>query len=135
MCVYSSFTELRFWTMYQIWHFLNMQINLGLLLFSLVGFLLPGYLFYHRRQLIKEKAARDSLSLRQSAPESVSLNQTNDSPYKTNGNVWAGKHLFLWCLWTVLWQLLFHCTSETELLGVLFSHCRDLTNIKQCYTN
>ncbi|XP_048052821.1 solute carrier family 43 member 1b isoform X1 [Megalobrama amblycephala] len=61
-------------------------INLGLLLFSLVGFLLPGYLFYHRRQLIKEKAARDSLSMRQSAQESVSLNQTNDSSYKTNGN-------------------------------------------------
>ncbi|XP_056096458.1 solute carrier family 43 member 1b isoform X2 [Rhinichthys klamathensis goyatoka] len=60
-------------------------INLGLLLFSLVGFLLPGYLFYHRRQLIKEKAARDSLSL---AQESVSLNQTTESSkYQTNGNV------------------------------------------------
>lgn len=59
-------------------------INLGLLLFSLVGFLLPGYLFYHRRQLMKEKAARDSLS----AQETVSLNQTNDSSkYQTNGNV------------------------------------------------
>uniref|UniRef100_A0A667XKR5 Solute carrier family 43 member 1a n=1 Tax=Myripristis murdjan TaxID=586833 RepID=A0A667XKR5_9TELE len=34
-------------------------INLGLLIFSLAGFLLPGYLFYHRRQLMKEKEARD----------------------------------------------------------------------------
>ncbi|KAM6924087.1 solute carrier family 43 member 1a [Xenentodon cancila] len=30
-------------------------INLSLLIFSLMGFLLPGYLFYHRRQLLKEK--------------------------------------------------------------------------------
>lgn len=63
-------------------------INLGLLVFSLVGFLLPGYLFYHRRQIIKEKAALDSLSMSQSAQESNSLNQTNDSAkYQTNGNV------------------------------------------------
>uniref|UniRef100_A0A8C1TI75 Solute carrier family 43 member 1b n=1 Tax=Cyprinus carpio TaxID=7962 RepID=A0A8C1TI75_CYPCA len=63
-------------------------INLGLLVFSLVGFLLPGYLFYLRRQIIKEKAAFDSLSMSQSAQESNSLNQTNDSAkYQTNGNV------------------------------------------------
>uniref|UniRef100_A0A3P9ASY2 Solute carrier family 43 member 1b n=1 Tax=Maylandia zebra TaxID=106582 RepID=A0A3P9ASY2_9CICH len=30
-------------------------INLGLLIFSLAGFLLPGYLFYHRRNLIRAK--------------------------------------------------------------------------------
>uniref|UniRef100_A0A8D3AX63 Solute carrier family 43 member 1b n=2 Tax=Scophthalmus maximus TaxID=52904 RepID=A0A8D3AX63_SCOMX len=34
-------------------------INLGLLIFSLAGFLLPGYLFYHRRNLIKAKAVHD----------------------------------------------------------------------------
>uniref|UniRef100_H3D6H2 Solute carrier family 43 member 1a n=1 Tax=Tetraodon nigroviridis TaxID=99883 RepID=H3D6H2_TETNG len=34
-------------------------INFGLLIFSLSGFLLPAYLFYHRKNLIKEKAARD----------------------------------------------------------------------------
>lgn len=63
-------------------------INLGLLVFSLIGFLLPGYLFYHRRQIIKEKAALDSLSVSQSAQESNSLNQTNDpAKYQTNGNI------------------------------------------------
>uniref|UniRef100_A0A1A8IPK0 Solute carrier family 43, member 1a n=2 Tax=Nothobranchius kuhntae TaxID=321403 RepID=A0A1A8IPK0_NOTKU len=30
-------------------------INVGLLIFSFSGFLLPGYLFYHRRNLLKEK--------------------------------------------------------------------------------
>uniref|UniRef100_A0A4W6CD03 Solute carrier family 43 member 1a n=1 Tax=Lates calcarifer TaxID=8187 RepID=A0A4W6CD03_LATCA len=30
-----------------------------LLIFSLAGFLLPCYLFYHRRQLLREKEARD----------------------------------------------------------------------------
>uniref|UniRef100_A0A3P8QC70 Solute carrier family 43 member 1b n=1 Tax=Astatotilapia calliptera TaxID=8154 RepID=A0A3P8QC70_ASTCA len=34
-------------------------INLGLLIFSLAGFLLPGYLFYHRRNLIRAKAEHD----------------------------------------------------------------------------
>ncbi|XP_062243426.1 solute carrier family 43 member 1b isoform X1 [Platichthys flesus] len=34
-------------------------INLGLLIFSLAGFLLPGYLFYHRRNLIKAKRQTD----------------------------------------------------------------------------
>ncbi|KAM9769604.1 solute carrier family 43 member 1b [Menidia menidia] len=34
-------------------------INVGLLVLSLVGFLSPGYLFYHRRNLIREKADRD----------------------------------------------------------------------------
>ncbi|XP_016095528.1 large neutral amino acids transporter small subunit 3-like [Sinocyclocheilus grahami] len=63
-------------------------INLGLLVFSLVGYLLPGYLFYHRRQITKENTARDSLSVSHSAQESNSLNQTNDSAkYQTNGNV------------------------------------------------
>ncbi len=103
-----SLTESRFWTKYQNWHLLNQQINLGLLVFSLVGFLLPGYLFYHQRQIIK-KAALESLSMSQSAPESNSLNQTNDSAkYQTNGNVWGGKHLDLRCvnyrpdLWVII---------------------------------
>lgn len=33
-------------------------INVGLLIFSFAGYLLPGYLFYHRRQLLQEKAKR-----------------------------------------------------------------------------
>uniref|UniRef100_A0A673MGL9 Large neutral amino acids transporter small subunit 3-like n=1 Tax=Sinocyclocheilus rhinocerous TaxID=307959 RepID=A0A673MGL9_9TELE len=32
-------------------------INVGLLILSLAGFLLPGYLFYHRRHLLQMKAA------------------------------------------------------------------------------
>ncbi|KAL7889681.1 hypothetical protein AOLI_G00019390 [Acnodon oligacanthus] len=59
-------------------------INLGLLLFSLVGFLLPGYLFYHRRQLVKEKEVRDKAASRQLAEEMVAINQP------PNG---AAKHL------------------------------------------
>lgn len=63
-------------------------INFALLLFSLVGFFMPGYLIYHRRQLIKEKAMRDNLSMGQSAQESVSLKQTNGfSKYQSNGNI------------------------------------------------
>ncbi|KAM3622756.1 uncharacterized protein V6R79_002787 [Siganus canaliculatus] len=52
-------------------------INLGLLIFSLAGFLLPGYLFYHRRNLIKAKAERDRLAATQSDRENMPL--TNDN--------------------------------------------------------
>ncbi|KAM6953691.1 solute carrier family 43 member 1a [Aplochiton taeniatus] len=48
-------------------------INLGLILFSLAGFLLPGYLFYHRRQLVGEMKAVSQ--------EKEALNHA-----KTNGN-------------------------------------------------
>uniref|UniRef100_A0A8B9LWZ8 Solute carrier family 43 member 1 n=1 Tax=Astyanax mexicanus TaxID=7994 RepID=A0A8B9LWZ8_ASTMX len=56
-------------------------INLGLLLFSLTGFLLPGYLFFHRRQLIKEKKVRD-----QAALEMVNLNQPENGSAKRLSN-------------------------------------------------
>ncbi|KAF4094231.1 hypothetical protein AMELA_G00010430 [Ameiurus melas] len=46
-------------------------INIGLLISSLAGFLLPGYLFYHRRNLVQEKALRDKAAL-----ESEALNQS-----------------------------------------------------------
>lgn len=36
--------------------FLALKVNLGLLLFSLLGFLLPSYLFYYRAQLQTEYA-------------------------------------------------------------------------------
>ncbi|XP_027001803.2 solute carrier family 43 member 1b [Tachysurus fulvidraco] len=52
-------------------------INFGLLIFSLAGFLLPGYLFYHRRHLIKQKKVRDQAAAGQSA---VALNQSPNGP-------------------------------------------------------
>lgn len=61
-------------------------INLGLLLFSLTGFLLPGYLFFHRRQLIKEKEVRDQAALEQSAQEMVNLNQPENGSVKRLSN-------------------------------------------------
>lgn len=59
------------------------QINLGLLIFSLSGFLLPAYLFYHRKNLIKEKAARDK---RATGPEIEALNHTGANGYKPQSN-------------------------------------------------
>lgn len=58
-------------------------INLGLLIFSLSGFLLPGYLFYHRRQLRREKEARDK---RPTGQELQALNHTEANGYKPHSN-------------------------------------------------
>ncbi|XP_078116689.1 solute carrier family 43 member 1a isoform X1 [Sander vitreus] len=58
-------------------------INLGLLIFSLAGFLLPGYLFYHRRQLLREKEARDK---RVAEQEMLALNNTEANGYKPHSN-------------------------------------------------
>ncbi|XP_049898455.1 solute carrier family 43 member 1a [Epinephelus moara] len=58
-------------------------INLGLLIFSLAGFLLPGYLFYHRRQLVREKEARDK---RAAGQEMQALNDTESNGYKPHSN-------------------------------------------------
>uniref|UniRef100_A0A8C5FRB3 Solute carrier family 43 member 1b n=1 Tax=Gadus morhua TaxID=8049 RepID=A0A8C5FRB3_GADMO len=46
-------------------------INVSLLGFSLAGFLLPGYLFYHRRNLSKEKKKREQLSNKEKTPLNV----------------------------------------------------------------
>lgn len=56
-------------------------INVGLLIFSLFGFLLPAYLYYHRRHLIQEKEARDK-----EAAEHQPLNHTNGHK-PTNGHL------------------------------------------------
>lgn len=62
---------------------LHQQINFGLLVFSLVGFLLPGYLFYHRRHLTKQKKVRDQAAAGQSA---VALNHSANGPGKLHAD-------------------------------------------------
>ncbi|CAL9706933.1 unnamed protein product [Knipowitschia caucasica] len=60
-------------------------INFGLLIFSLAGFLLPGYLFYHRRHLLKEKESRD----KQLGQEMEALNHTAANGHKPHTNGYA----------------------------------------------
>lgn len=60
-----------------------LQINLGLLILSLTGFLLPGYLFYHRRHLVMEKEARDR---RAAGQEMLALNHSEANGYKPHSN-------------------------------------------------
>ncbi|KAM9363191.1 solute carrier family 43 member 1b [Symphorus nematophorus] len=61
-------------------------INLGLLIFSLTGFLLPGYLFYHRRNLIIANAKRDRLAAGQSDKENAPLTQSGGGTAKSQVN-------------------------------------------------
>lgn len=61
------------------------QINVGLLIFSLTGFLLPSYLFYHRRNLIKAKEARNRLAASQDK-ENAPLSQSASETTKTQAN-------------------------------------------------
>ncbi|XP_056296220.1 solute carrier family 43 member 1a [Pseudoliparis swirei] len=58
-------------------------INLGLIIFSLAGFLLPGYLYYHRRQLLREKEAREE---RAAGQELQALNDGEANGYKPQSN-------------------------------------------------
>ncbi|XP_018539948.1 LOW QUALITY PROTEIN: solute carrier family 43 member 1b [Lates calcarifer] len=60
-------------------------INVGLLIFSLTGFLLPSYLFYHRRNLIKAKEARNRLAASQDK-ENAPLSQSASETTKTQAN-------------------------------------------------
>lgn len=59
------------------------QINLGMILFSLGGFLLPGYLFYHRRHLIQDKEAREKNGIGQ---EREGLNHSDHKGLKHHSN-------------------------------------------------
>ncbi|KAK2815504.1 hypothetical protein Q5P01_025971 [Channa striata] len=61
-------------------------INLGLLIFSFTGFLLPGYLFYHRRNLIRAKAEQEKLAVSQSDKELAPLNQSASEADKNQAN-------------------------------------------------
>ncbi|XP_042340212.1 solute carrier family 43 member 1b [Plectropomus leopardus] len=63
-------------------------INFGLLIFSLAGFLLPGYLFYHRRNLIIAKTKRDRLAASQ--PENAPLNPSDIAKDQPNGHAANG---------------------------------------------
>ncbi|KAG9333267.1 hypothetical protein JZ751_012921 [Albula glossodonta] len=54
-------------------------INLGLLILSFAGFLLPGYLFYHRRSLNHQKKEREGQTLNQS--------ERNDPKQHSNGQL------------------------------------------------
>ncbi|XP_046901047.1 solute carrier family 43 member 1b [Hypomesus transpacificus] len=62
-------------------------INLSLLLFSLAGFLLPGYLFYHRRNLMRDKAEREKEAANQSASVAQSQSENGHLKNPTNGNI------------------------------------------------
>lgn len=53
------------------------QINVGLLIFSLAGFLLPGYLLYHRRHLVQAKKSRDKAALENQALNPLEANGIN----------------------------------------------------------
>ncbi|XP_037531194.1 solute carrier family 43 member 1a [Nematolebias whitei] len=55
-------------------------IHLGLLIFSLSGYLLPGYLFYHRRNLRKQKKTK-----RPSAQELLKVSEANGHTPHSNG--------------------------------------------------
>ncbi|KAF3693932.1 Large neutral amino acids transporter small subunit 3 [Channa argus] len=58
-------------------------INLGLLIFTFFGFLLPGYLFYLRRHLVREMEARDKPVAGQ---ERQALNYTDANGHKPHSN-------------------------------------------------
>ncbi|KAK2891354.1 hypothetical protein Q8A67_013997 [Cirrhinus molitorella] len=60
------------------------RINVGLLIVSFAGFLLPGYLFYHRRQLIQMKARGKANGL--TPVENQALNQPLANGH-SNGHV------------------------------------------------
>lgn len=52
----------------------------------MAGFLLPGYLFYHRRNLARAKAKRDKLAASQSDKENALLTQSDRGTAKSKAN-------------------------------------------------
>lgn len=65
-------------------------INLGLLIFSLAGFLLPGYLLYHRRHLLKERGGKEKEARdKQLSRELEALNHTMANGHKPHTNGFA----------------------------------------------
>ncbi|KAK2849082.1 hypothetical protein Q5P01_008916 [Channa striata] len=58
-------------------------INFGLLIFTFTGFMLPGYLFYHRRHLVREKETRNKQAAGQ---ETQALNHTDANGLKPHSN-------------------------------------------------
>ncbi|PWA22300.1 hypothetical protein CCH79_00012620, partial [Gambusia affinis] len=61
-------------------------INLGLLIFSFTGFLLPGYLFFHRRTLLREQEARDNQPAIQEMEALKSTEANGFNKPHSNGN-------------------------------------------------
>nr|XP_020451902.1 large neutral amino acids transporter small subunit 3-like isoform X2 [Monopterus albus] len=59
-------------------------INLGLLIFSLAGFLLPGYLFYHRRHLLRKKEDEEKQGTGQEM-QALNYTQANGCITQSNG--------------------------------------------------
>uniref|UniRef100_A0A3Q2DE56 Solute carrier family 43 member 1a n=1 Tax=Cyprinodon variegatus TaxID=28743 RepID=A0A3Q2DE56_CYPVA len=60
-------------------------INLGLLIVSFTGFLLPGYLFFHRRNLLREYKARVGQPATQEM-QALKASETNGFKPHTNGS-------------------------------------------------
>ncbi|KAM7393538.1 hypothetical protein PAMP_020401 [Pampus punctatissimus] len=61
-------------------------INVGLLILSLSGFLLPCYLIYHRRNLNRANTERDRLAASQSAKENAPLTQSDSGTAESQAN-------------------------------------------------